>query len=97
MTTSDAQMIARAIQEALNTSALKALKAAADAVKAGAQSADAVTAKMGADAPREVRNVVATLANNGQLNTLPAAAAGMRRHATERAPAAVRASSPAHI
>jgi F0F1-type ATP synthase delta subunit len=77
-------MIARAIQEALNTSALKALKAAADAVKAGAQSADAVTAKMGADAPREVRNVVATLANNGQLNTLPAAAAAFEK-ATQRA------------
>jgi len=84
VTTSDAQMIARAIQEALNTSALKALKAAADAVKAGAQSADAVTAKMGADAPREVRNVVATLANNGQLNTLPAAAAAFEK-ATQRA------------
>jgi F-type H+-transporting ATPase subunit delta len=39
---------------------------------------------MGADAPREVRNVVATLANNGQLNTLPAAAAAFEK-ATQRA------------
>lgn len=75
MTTSDAQMIARAIQEALTTSALTALKAAATAVKNGAQSADAVSAAIGADAPREVRNAIATLANSGQLNALPAVAA----------------------
>ena len=84
MTTSDAQMIARAIQEAVNASTLKALKAAAEAVKSGAQSADAVTAKLGADAPREVRNVVATMANNGQLNSLPAVAAAYEK-ATQRA------------
>jgi F-type H+-transporting ATPase subunit delta len=68
-------MIARAIQEALTTSALTALKAAATAVKNGAQSADAVSAAIGADAPREVRNAIATLANSGQLNALPAVAA----------------------
>lgn len=84
MTTSDAQMIARAIQEAVNASTLKALKAAAEAVKSGAQSADAVTAKLGADAPREVRNVVATMANNGQLNSLPAVASAYEK-ATQRA------------
>lgn len=84
MTTSDAQMIARAIQEAVNASTLKALKAATEAVKSGAQSADAVTAKLGADAPREVRNVVATMANNGQLNSLPAVASAYEK-ATQRA------------
>jgi F-type H+-transporting ATPase subunit delta len=77
-------MIARAIQEAVNASTLKALKAAAEAVKSGAQSADAVTAKLGADAPREVRNVVATMANNGQLNSLPAVATAYEK-ATQRA------------
>ena len=76
-------MIARAIQEALTTSALKALKAAATAVKNGAQSADAVSAAIGADAPREVRNAIATLANNGQLNALPAVAAAYEK-ATQR-------------
>jgi len=84
VTTSDAQMIARAIQEAVNASTLKALKAATEAVKSGAQSADAVTAKLGADAPREVRNVVATMANNGQLNSLPAVASAYEK-ATQRA------------
>ena len=72
MTTSDAQMIARAIQDALTASTLKALRAAATAVSAGATSADAVTAKLEADAPREVRNAVAALAAEGRLNTLPA-------------------------
>ena len=72
MTTSDAQMIARALQEALNGAALKSLRAAAEAVRGGASSADGVNAVLGADAPREVRNVVATLANAGRLNTIEA-------------------------
>lgn len=74
MTTSDAQMIARALQEALNGAALKALRAAAEAVRGGASSADSVNAVLGADAPREVRNVVATLAAAGRLNSLEAVA-----------------------
>lgn len=81
MTTSDAQMIARAIQEALTNNALNALNAAAKAVKNGAQSVDAVNAVLGADAPREVRNVIATLASNGQLNALPAVAAAYEKAA----------------
>jgi hypothetical protein len=70
VTTSDAQMIARALQEALNGAALKALRAAAEAVRGGASSADSVNAVLGADAPREVRNVVAASAAAGRLNSL---------------------------
>lgn len=72
MTTSDAQMIARALQEALNSAVLKALRAAAEAVRGGASSADGVNAVLAADAPREVRNVVATLAAAGRLNSIEA-------------------------
>ena len=72
MTTSDAQMIARALQEALNGTALKSLRVAAEAVRGGASSADSVNAVLGADAPREVRNVVATLAAAGRLNSIEA-------------------------
>ena len=72
MTTSDTQMIARALQEALNGAALKALRSAAEAVRGGASSVESVNAVLGADAPREVRNVVATLANAGRLNTIEA-------------------------
>ena len=72
MTTSDTQMIARALQEALNGAALKSLRAAAEAVRGGASSADSVNAILGADAPREVRNVVATLAAAGRLNSIEA-------------------------
>ena len=72
MTTSDAQMIARALQEALNGAALKSLRVAAEAVRGGASSADSVNAVLGADAPREVRNVVATLAAAGRLNSIEA-------------------------
>jgi len=81
VTTSDAQMIARAIQEALNGATLKALNAAAEAVRGGATSVDAVNAKMGADAPREVRNAVAALASN--LGVLPAVAKAFEQ-ATQR-------------
>lgn len=72
MTTSDTQMIARALQEALNGAALKSLRVAAEAVRNGASSADSVNAVLGADAPREVRNVVATLAAAGRLNSIEA-------------------------
>jgi len=72
VTTSDAQMIARALQEALNGAALKSLRVAAEAVRGGASSADSVNAVLGADAPREVRNVVATLAAAGRLNSIEA-------------------------
>jgi len=72
VTTSDAQMIARAIQDALTGATLKALQAAAEAVKAGATSGEAVAATLGADAPREVRSAVVALAAEGRLNTLPA-------------------------
>jgi len=89
VTTSDAQMIARAIQEALNGATLKALNAAAEAVRGGASSVDAVNAKMGADAPREVRNAVAALASN--LNVLPAVAKAFEQ-ATQRGTQALDAS-----
>lgn len=89
MTTSDAQMIARAIQEALNGATLNALNAAAEAVRGGATSVDAVNAKMGADAPREVRNAVAALASN--LNVLPAVAKAFEQ-ATQRGTQALEAS-----
>jgi len=88
VSTSDAQMIAKALQEASQQAILKALKAAATAVSAGAASADAVNAKLGADAPREVKNLVATLGAAGTLNVLESVSKAFER-ATQRGTQAV--------
>lgn len=88
MSTSDAQMIAKALQEASQQAILKALKAAATAVSAGAASADAVNATLGADAPREVKNLVVTLGAAGTLNVLESVSKAFER-ATQRGTQAV--------
>lgn len=83
MSTSDAQMIAKALQEASQQAILKALQAATKAVQGGATSADAVNAKLGADAPREVKNLVATLGASGTLAVLESVSKAFER-ATQR-------------
>ena len=76
MSTSDSQAYARALHDGLVGDAQKALKAAAKQL--GGAQGDAVTleqqaiAALPADAPREVRNFLVTLARDGKLDLLPA-------------------------
>ena len=76
MSTSESQVYARALFNGLVGDAQKALKAAAKQLS-GAQG-DAATleqqalAALPADAPREVRNFLVTLARDGKLDLLPA-------------------------
>ena len=76
MSTSDSQVYARALYDGLVGDAHKALKAAAK--RLGDAQGDAATleqqaiAALPADAPREVRNFLVTLARDGKLDLLPA-------------------------
>ena len=76
MSTSDSQVYARALYDGLVGDAQKALKAAAKQL-GGAQGDPAALeqqaiAALPADAPREVRNFLVTLARDGKLDLLPA-------------------------
>ena len=76
MSTSESQVYARALYDALIGGTQQALKAAAKRLE-GVQG-DAATleqqsiAALPADAPREARNVLVTLAREGKLDLLPA-------------------------
>ena len=76
MSTSDSQVYARALYDGLVGGAQQALKAAAKQL--GGAQGDAATleqqaiAALPADAPREVRNFLVTLARDGKLDLLPA-------------------------
>ena len=76
MSTSDSQVYARALYDGLVGGAQQALKAAAKQL-GGAQGDPATLeqqaiAALPADAPREVRNFLVTLARDGKLDLLPA-------------------------
>ena len=75
MSTSEAQVFARALYDAIVGGALQSLKTTA-AKLAGAQGDSAaleqqLTAALPADAPREVRNFLLAMANEGALDRLP--------------------------
>ena len=76
MSTSESQVYARALFNSLVGDAQKALKAAAKQLSSA--QGDATTleqqaiAALPADTPREVRNLLATLAREGKLELLPA-------------------------
>jgi len=76
VSTSDSQVYARALYDGLVGGAQQALKAAAKQL--GGAQGDAATleqqaiAALPADAPREVRNFLVTLARDGKLDLLPA-------------------------
>ena len=75
MSTSEAQVFARALYDALVGGALQSLKAAAGKLE-GAQGERAaleqqLTAALPADAPREVRNFLLAMVREGQLSQLP--------------------------
>jgi F-type H+-transporting ATPase subunit delta len=76
VSTSESQVYARALYDGLVGDAQKALKAAAKRL-GGAQGDPAmleqqVVAALPADAPREIRNFLITLARDGKLDLLPA-------------------------
>lgn len=75
MSTSEAQVIARALYESLVGGALQSLRAAAPRLQAaggsGAELEGRVEAALPADAPREVRNFLLALAREGALGRLP--------------------------
>lgn len=73
MSTSEAQVIARALFDSLVTTTQSALRSAAERA-AGNGRAARVEDIVGADAPTHVRNLVAVLARDGKLSDLPAVA-----------------------
>ena len=76
MSTSESQVYARALYDALIGNAQQALNAAAkrlDGVQGDAATLEQqAIAALPADAPREARNVLVTLAREGRLDLLPA-------------------------
>src|ERR1044071_5695886 len=75
VSTSEAQVIARALYDALVGGALQSLRAAAARLESapgpGADLERSISATLPADAPREVRNFLLTLAREGKLDRLP--------------------------
>lgn len=75
MSTSEAQVSARALYDSLVGGALKALRAASARLQSeaddGADVEGRIAAALPADAPREVRNFLLALAREGALERLP--------------------------
>lgn len=73
MSTSEAQVIARALYDSLMNSTLQALKSAAGTLhgSAGADVEQRITAALPADAPRQLQNLLLALAKEGTLDRLP--------------------------
>ena len=75
MSTSEAQVFARALYDSLVGGSLQALRAAAAKLERGGDSSPdlegRITAALPSDAPREVRNFLFALAREGALDHLP--------------------------
>lgn len=82
MSTSEAQVIARALYDSLMGAALQALRAAAGAE--GERTTESVVAALPADVAREVKNLLVALGQEGQLDRLPAVVTAFE-HLTQRA------------
>ncbi len=84
MSTSEAQVFARALYDALVGSALQSLRAVAARVEgaptAGAALEQQITAALPADTAREVRNFVVALAREGALDRLPGIVQAFERY-----------------
>lgn len=84
VSTSEAQVVARVLYDSLITRTLHTLRDAAERL-GGASNGEAVeqriNAVLPADAPRELRNVLLALANDGQLTLLPHVARAFERYA----------------
>ncbi|HMO56655.1 MAG TPA: ATP synthase F1 subunit delta [Roseiflexaceae bacterium] len=74
MTTGDAQVAARALYDVLTQGALTALRHAETTLSGidGEQRGQRLVAALPAETPREVRNLLATLAEQGAIEQLPA-------------------------
>jgi F-type H+-transporting ATPase subunit delta len=83
VSTSEAQVIARALYDALVGQALQALRAAARSVDgaSGELSAERFVAALPADTPREVRNLLAALAAEKRLERVPAVVQAFEQYA----------------
>lgn len=89
MSTSEAQVFARALYDALVGGALQSLKTAS-AKLAGAQGDNAaleqrLAAALPADAPREVRNILLALAREDKLDLLPTVAQSFEQYSQSSA------------
>lgn len=82
MSTSEAQVIARALFDSLTGSTVQALRAAANA--AGDRTAEAVVAALPAETSREIKNLVLALGQDGRLDSLAAVATAFEQM-TQRA------------
>ncbi|HWQ12085.1 MAG TPA: ATP synthase F1 subunit delta [Roseiflexaceae bacterium] len=83
MSTSEAQVIARALYDALVGQALQALRAAARSVDgaSGELTQERLAALLPAETPREVRNLLTALAAEKRLGSLPAVVQAFEQYA----------------
>lgn len=91
MSTSEAQVMARALYDSLVGGALQSLRAAASRLEqAGGDGAEQrVAGALPADAPRELRNLLLVLANEGKLDQLPNLVRAFERYTQEAGQGAV--------
>lgn len=88
VSTSEAQVIARVLYDSLITRTLDTLRSAAEKLGTAANGEgleQRITAALPADAPRELRNVLLALANEGNLGLLPHVARSFERYAEQTA------------
>jgi len=87
VSTSEAQVIARALYDALVSQALQALRTAARSVdgSSGEMTSERLAALLPADAPREVRNLLMALAAEKRLDRLPAVVQAFEQYAQSAA------------
>ena len=84
MSTSEAQVFARALYDSLVGGALQALRAAAAKLEGvdnvGSDAEARINAALPAEAPREIRNFLLALAHEGALDRLPAIVQSFERY-----------------
>ncbi len=89
MSTSESQVFARALYDALVGSAQRSLKTAATKLAGDQGDSETfeqqLTAALPADAPREVRNFLLTLARENKLDLLPAVAQSFEQYSQSSA------------
>ena len=85
VSTSEAQVIARVLYDSLITRTLDTLRTAATKLSTanGEGLEQRISAALPADAPRELRQVLLALANEGTLNLLPHVASAFERYAEQ--------------
>lgn len=83
MSTSEAQVIARALYDSLITSALESLRIAAERLNgaSGDTAEKRLASVLPADTAREVKNLLLALARDGAINQLPSVVQAFERYA----------------